>query len=60
MLSTGSVVMKPSFGVKPGRFYMRSMFWIGANHRRESGAASDAWRTEEISSEGEAAKWDAD
>ena len=35
MPSTDSVVMKLSFGVKPSRFYMRSMFWIGANRKKE-------------------------
>jgi hypothetical protein len=33
--STASVAMKPLFGVKPGRFYLRSTIWIAASHRRE-------------------------
>jgi hypothetical protein len=35
MPSTASVAMKPLFGVKPGRFYLRSTIWIAASHRRE-------------------------
>src|SRR6516164_4775500 len=38
MPSTDSVVMKLSFGVKPSRYYMRSMFWIGANRKKEDAA----------------------
>jgi hypothetical protein len=39
MASTASVAMKPRFGVKPGRFYLRSTIWIAANHMRECGEA---------------------
>jgi hypothetical protein len=37
MLSTASVAMRPLFGVKLGRFYLRSTFWIAASHMRECG-----------------------
>jgi hypothetical protein len=37
MLSTASVAMKPLFGVKLGRFCLRSIIWIAASHRRECG-----------------------
>ena len=35
MLSTASVAMKPLFGVKPGRFYLRSTIWIATSRMRE-------------------------
>src|SRR6516225_2479017 len=35
MPSTASVAMKPLFGVKLDRLYLRSTIWIAANHRRE-------------------------
>jgi hypothetical protein len=37
MPSTASVAMKPLFGVKLGRFCLRSIIWIAASHRRECG-----------------------
>ena len=39
MPSTASVAMKLLFGVKPGRFFMRSTIWIAASHRRECGVS---------------------
>jgi hypothetical protein len=39
MPSTASVAMKPLFGVKLGRFYLRSTIWIAASHRRECGVS---------------------
>ena len=39
MRSTASVAMKLPFGVKPGRFYLRSTIWIAASHRRECGVS---------------------
>jgi hypothetical protein len=35
MLLIASVAMKPLFGAKSGRFYLRSTIWIAASHRRE-------------------------
>ena len=35
MPSTASVAMKPLFGVKLGRFYLRSTIWIASSHMRE-------------------------
>ena len=35
MPSTASVAMKPLFGVKPGRFCLRSTIWIAASRMRE-------------------------
>ena len=37
MLSTASVATKLLFGVKPGRFCLRSTIWTAVNHRRECG-----------------------
>src|SRR5215831_7185499 len=34
MPSTASVAMKPLFGVKLDRLYLRSIIWIAANRRR--------------------------
>ena len=40
MPSTASVAMKPLFGVKLGRFCVRSTIWIAASHRRDFGASA--------------------
>src|SRR5215472_16347545 len=37
MPSTASVAMKPLFGVKLGRLYLRSTIWITTSHMRECG-----------------------
>jgi hypothetical protein len=39
MPSTASAAMKLLFGVKPGRFFVRSTIWIAASHRRECGVS---------------------
>ena len=39
MRSTASVAMKLLFGVKPGRYFMRSTIWIAGSHRRECGVS---------------------
>jgi hypothetical protein len=35
--------MKLLFGVKPGRFFMRSTIWIAASHRRECGVSQEVY-----------------
>ena len=36
--SIASAAMKQPFGAKPVEFYMRSMFWVAANRKKEDAA----------------------